>query len=239
MSIILSEWTKFATLRSSWWTLASVAALPVAVAVLVAATGSLAPTDTVLAGAIGNTVVGMVPAGIVGVLLAVGEQSGGTARLTIAAVPRRWPVLVAKALVAGGLVAAVALAVHALAFAVAARMLADHEPGAAMPALLAVAFVYASVAVTGVAIGTSVRSPAGAVTAVAGLLLLPALLGPLLGRLQWLAGLGPFAAVQKVVLPDSGAAGPGPDGWVTVALVCAAGLASVAAAAWLLDRRDV
>jgi hypothetical protein len=54
MSVLRSEWVKFATLRSTWWTLAAVAVMPVGVAMLVCATGSLALTDTVLSGTIGN-----------------------------------------------------------------------------------------------------------------------------------------------------------------------------------------
>ncbi len=230
MNILLSEWTKFRTLRSNWWVLGTVGLLPVAVAVLVAVTGSLAPSDTVLAGAIGNTVVALVPAAILGVALAAGEHSSGTVGPTIVAVPRRWPVLGAKAVVAGSTVLVVALAGNLLAFAVAASLLPDHEAGAASP-LVAVAFVYAGTAVLGVAAGTALRSSAGAVTAVTGVLLLPALLGPVLGRLRWLAELGPFGAVQKVVGE--------PGGWVTAAGVGLACLLSVVPAGWLLLRRDV
>jgi len=230
MNIIISEWTKFRTLRSSWWTLGTVALLPVAVAVLVAVTGSLASNDTVLAGAIGNTVVALVPAAILGVLLAAGEHTGATMGPTIVAVPRRWPVLAAKAVVAGGSVLAVALAGNLVAFVVAASLLPDHETGEAAP-LVAVAIVYAGTAVLGVAVGTALRSSAGAVTAVTGVLLLPALLGPIVGRLRWLADLGPFGAVQQVVLE--------PGRWLTAAGVAVACLLSVVPAGWLLLRRDV
>lgn len=181
--VLAGEWIKFATLRSTWWTLAMVAALPVGVALLVAVTGSLAPEDTVLAGALGNAVVGLVPAGILGALIVAGEYSGGTIRLTLAAVPVRWPVVLAKAMLAGALVFPVALAAYALGFALAAALLPDHRPGAPVPALLGVALVYVFVAVLGVALGTAIRSPAGAVTAVTAVLLAPAFLAPLLTRL--------------------------------------------------------
>ena len=236
--IVVSEWIKFQTIRSTWWTVAAVAALPVGVAALVALTASLAPDDTVLSGALGNAVVGLVPAGILGALLAAGEHSGGTLRLTLAAVPLRWPVAVAKAILAGAVAFVVALAANGVGFAVATTLLPDHAPGAAMPALLGVALVYAAVAVLGVALGIALRNPAGAVTAVSGILLAPALLGPLLGRAQWLAGITPFGAAQNVVLPAPGAMPEGLGGWPSVAVVGLGCIASLGAATWLLRRRD-
>lgn len=234
--ILAGEWIKFASLRSGWWTLAMLAALPVGVAVLVAATGSLAPEDTVLSGALGNAVVGLVPAGILGALMVASEYSGGTIRLTLAAVPLRWPVVVAKAVLAAALVLPVALASHAVGLALAVAALPAHRPGEPVPALLGVALVYAFVAVLGVALGAAIRSPAGAVTAVTGILLAPAFLAPLLTRVPWLAAVTPFGAAQRVLLPVPPPEGP--DGWAGVTVVALGCLASLAAAAGLLLRRD-
>lgn len=237
MNIMVSEWTKFRTIRSTWWTVVTLAALPVGVAVLVALTGSLAPDDTVLAGALGNAVVGLVPAGILGALLASGEHGGGTIRLTIAAIPRRWPVLAAKAALAASGAFVVALVANGVGLAVAAALLPDHQRGTAPAALIGIALIYAAVAVLGVALGSALRSPAGSVTAVTGLLLAPALLGPLLGRVPWLVSLTPFGAAQRVLSPSVVAGAP--DGWVCVAVVCLGGVAAGAAATWVLLRRDV
>jgi hypothetical protein len=233
----VGEWIKFRTIRSTWWTLAAVAVLPVGVAVLVALTNSLAPDDTVLAGALGNAVVGLVPAGILGALLAAGEH-GGTIRLTIAAVPRRWPVPAAKAALAGAVVLAVALVANGVAFALAATLLPDHTPGAPVPALIGVALVYAAAAMLGVALGVALPSPAGAVTAVTAVLLAPALLGPLLGRAQWLLSLTPFGAAQQVLMSSSGMATEGPSAGLSVVIVGLGCVACVGAATWLLLRRD-
>jgi hypothetical protein len=240
MNILRGEWIKFRTIRSTWWTLASVAVLPLGVAGLVALTDSLAPDDTVLAGALGNAVVGLVPAGILGALLAAGEHGVGTIRLTLAAVPRRWPVAAAKAALAGAVVFAVALAANSVGFGMAAALLPEHQPGTAMPALLGVALVYSAAAVLGVALGTALRNPAGAVTAVTAVLLAPALLGPLLGRAQWLATLTPFGAAQRVLLPASGpgVASESPGAWPSVVVVSLGCVASLGAATWLLLRRD-
>lgn len=235
-NIFAGEWIKFWTIRSTWWTVAATAALPVGVAALVGLTDSLAPDDTVLAGALGNSVVGLVPAGILGALLAAGEYGAGTIRLTLAAVPRRWPVPAAKALLAGTVAFVVGLVANGLGFGVAAALLSGHRPGSALPALVGVALVYGAVAVLGVALGTALRSPAAAVTAVTGILLAPALLGPLLGRAQWLAELTPFGAAQTVLSPGGAASGPG--GWAGVGVVGLGCVASLVAAIWLLLRRD-
>jgi ABC-2 type transport system permease protein len=237
---LIGEWIKFRTIRSTKWTVVALAALPVGVAVLVALTKSLAPDDTVLAGALGNAVVGLVPAGILGALLAAGEHGVGTIRLTLAAVPLRWPVPAAKAMLAAGLAFVVSLLANGVGFVVAAALLPDHRPGSSLPALVGVAFVYAAVAVLGVALGTALRNPAGAVIALTGILLAPALLGPLLGRVQWLATLTPFGAAQKVLLPASGpgVASEGPGAWPSVVLVCLGCAAGLGAATWLLLRRD-
>lgn len=245
MNILIGEWIKFRTIRSTWWTVATIGTLPLGVGVLVALTNSLAPDDTVLAGALGNAVVGLVPAGILGAVLAAGEHGAGTIRLTLAAVPRRWPVPVAKALLAGVVAFAVSLAANAVGFGVAAALLPGHRPGAALPALLGVACVYGAVAVLGVALGTALRNPAGSVTAVTSILLAPALLGPLLGRARWLADLTPFGAAQAVLAPGSGSGGlapgsgsGGPGGWASAGAVVLGCVASLVAATWLLLRRD-
>jgi ABC-2 type transport system permease protein len=230
---IHSEWTKFRTIRSTWWTLTVMAALPTATGVLVAATRSLQPDDTVLAGAIGNAVVGLAPAGILGVLVAAGEHGAGTIRPTITATPRRWPVLLAKAALVAAVVFAVALAANAVGLAVAATMLDDHRSGAAVPPLLGLASLYAAVAILGVAAGLALRSTAGAVTAVTGVLFLPTLLSPLLGSAQWLVDLGPPTAAQQVLQPG------GSGGWATVAIVAGYCLAALLPSGWLLLRRDI
>jgi hypothetical protein len=238
-NILAGEWIKFRTIRSTWWTVAAVAVVPVGVAVLVALTNSLAPDDTVLAGALGNAVIALVPAGILGALLAAGEH-GGTIRLTIAAVPRRWPAAVAKGVLASAVVLVVALAANGVAFGLAVTLLPDHEPGAPGPALIGVALVYAATAMLGVALGIALRNPVGAVTAVTGVLLAPALLGPLLGRAQWVAALTPFGAAQKVLVSWSapGIAVEGPSAGLSVALVGLGCVAGLGAATWLMLRRD-
>jgi ABC-2 type transport system permease protein len=74
-----------------------------------------------------------------------------------------------------------------------------------------------------------------------GVILLPSLIGPLLGDWQrWAAGGSPTAALQK--LAQSSDAAPEAVGslgaWPSLWLVCSYPAVTLAAAAWLLERRD-
>ncbi|MFF9684387.1 hypothetical protein ACF1E6_33030 [Streptomyces bacillaris] len=60
------EWIKFRSVRSTVWTTAATAVLPVLGAVFVAATGSLQPDDTVLGGSLTLSVVAQMLAAVVG-----------------------------------------------------------------------------------------------------------------------------------------------------------------------------
>ncbi|MFE2614200.1 ABC transporter permease subunit [Micromonospora chalcea] len=197
---LAAEWTKIRTVRSTMGTLAAVAVATVGIAVLVAATASLQPDDTILGGSLGNSVPGQIAAGTLGVLVVCGEYGSGTIRATFVACPRRLTVLAAKALVVAALVFVVAFTAALCAYQAATVMLSGqgYPPGKPMPALVGVALSYAAVAVLGVALGTVLRHSAAAVAAVIGFLLLPTLIGPLLGDWQrWVAGTSPVAALQK------------------------------------------
>lgn len=238
-----SEWTKFYSVRSMVWTLVTVAAVTVGIAALVVLTGSLHPTDTVLAASVGNAVPGQIAAGALGALVICGEYSSGSIRATLAACPRRSTVLAAKTLLVTGLVGVVALAAAGASYLVGAARLAGagHPAGAPLPALLGVAASYAAVAVIGLAAGTVLRHPAGAIVAVTGVVVLPSLLGPLLGGWQdRVLGSTPGGALQK--LAQAGAPAPellgGLPAWPTLGLVWGYSLAALAGAGWLLHRRD-
>ena len=112
-----AEWTKVRTVSSSGWLLVGIATLTLGLGVLVAASVRFAecappggeclvdPTRVALSG----VYAGQVAAVLFGVLVVSSEYAAGTMRTTLAAVPRRWVILVAKVAVVGGpvLVAAV------------------------------------------------------------------------------------------------------------------------------------
>lgn len=182
-------WIKFRSVRSTVWTTVATALLPLLGAVFVAGSGSLQDDDTVLGGSLTLAVVAQTLAGVVGALTVSGEYSSGTIRTTLAACPRRATVLAAKGLLLAGLLYGLALLSCTGAYLLGGALLADdHAPGDPLPALFGVAAPFSVAGLLGLAIGTLVRHSAGSVTAVVGLMILPSMLGPLLGGAQrWVA----------------------------------------------------
>ena len=241
---VWSEWTKFASLRSTRLLAAALGAAMPVFAVIVAATGSLQPDDTILgASLLGGAALAQVLAAVLGALLVTGEFKTGLIRVTLAACPRRLVVLGAKATVTASVVFAVALLSGAAAFGTGVAMLDTdtYTTGDPWPALLGVAGAISSIAVLGVGLGTLVRHSAGAVAAVIGVVLLPGLLAPLLGEAQrWLGGASLNGVMQKLTQSsDATHEAVGSLGaWPSLAVVAAYTAATVLAAVWVLRHRD-
>ena len=117
-----AEWIKFWTVRSTVWTLIATVTVMVGISML-AAWGST--IDAVDAGSGPMNTAQLLSAGyqlaqlsvaVLGVLTIAGEYSTGMIRSTIAAVPRRVPVLAAKALVLSAVVAGVSVVSMALSY---------------------------------------------------------------------------------------------------------------------------
>jgi len=239
-----SEWTKLRTVRSAPWTLAAMAACVIGVAAFVGASRSLQPDDTVLGGSLTGATLGLVVAAGFGVLVMTAEHASGTIRATLMACPRRGVVLAAKAAVTAAPLLLVALGACLVAYRLGAVMLSGHgyAPGTPLPALLGVAACFSVTGLLGLAVGTVLRHAAAAITTMVAIILLPSLLGPLLGDWQrWVAGASPMAALQKLsqtsdAAPDAvGSLGAWPSLW----LVCGYAAAALLGAAAVLQRRDV
>jgi ABC-2 type transport system permease protein len=241
--VLLSEWTKLCTVRSTLWTVAALAVVTPAVAVFVGLTGSLQPDDTVLGGSLTGATVAQLVAAVLGVLVVAPEFGSGLIRTTLAASPRRWTVLGAKAALVATVVFVVALAGSTLAYVIGDALLAGdgYPQGDPLPALPGVAASVAVVGVLGLALGVILRSAAGAIGAAAGVMLVPPLLGPLFGDWQaWVVGGMPAAALQKLAQSSDAAAGAAGSlgGWPSLLLVGGYTAAMLAAAGWLLRTRD-
>ena len=99
--LLLSEWTKLRSLRSTWWTLALAALLGVGFAVAVAASvgaadlpaGELGADNVALV--LAGTGVAALVLGVLGALQMSSEYASGTISVSLTAVPRRWPLLAA------------------------------------------------------------------------------------------------------------------------------------------------
>ncbi|MGI5460275.1 ABC transporter permease [Streptomyces sp. CA-249302] len=188
--VLRSEWAKFWSLRSSWITLTVAVVLLIAFGAIAAATYSPDATatngppgprsgdqDAVSLALLGATFASLA-VGVLGVLLSAGEYTTGMIRSTLAAVPRRLPVLWSKAAVIGP-IALVLTTLAALAAFQLGTLGLDGEKIAlslgddGVLRSLAGAGVYLGlVAVFGVALGMLLRSSAGAIAVLVGVLLI-------------------------------------------------------------------
>lgn len=258
---IRSEWVKLTTLRSTWVGLGAVVLILVGLGAVAAgvSTGSVAdpdgggggdgpfggsgPVAIALTGA--NFAVLLI--GVLGSLAGAREYGSRMITATVAAVPRRWQVVVAKATVFLGTTLAASLIGVLGAFFAGMGILAGADaPTVALTddgvlrEVLGMAGYLAAIGLIGLGLGILLRSVAGSVGAVvAGVLILPTLAGALLPDtwdpiLQYLpsSAASAFTAVQSFGTEVLGA---GAGALVLVAWVAAALGGAVVA----LTRRDV
>jgi ABC-2 type transport system permease protein len=240
-----SEVTKFTTVRSTViLSLVLGLVLPL-FSVIVAATESLQPDDTILgASVLGGAAIALVIAASLGTTVVTSEYRSGTILSTLTACPRRLVVLAAKSTVTAGTTFLVVLPSAALAFWIGALMLDSntYETGSPFPGLIGVAAAVASIAAFGVGVGTIIRHSAGAVAVVVGVVLLPGLMAPLFGDLQrWVGGLSLTGVIQKLTQSsDATHEAVGSLGaWPSLLVVGAYTAATILAAVWLLRHRDI
>jgi len=191
--VLRSEWIKMRSLRSTAVTLVSAVVLMVAMGWIVGwATNAnwsdlrpdeqaaFNPIDTSLAG----FYLAQMAVGVLGVLLITGEYATGMTRATFGAVPQRLPVLWAKATAYAGVTFALMLGAAFAAFFGGQQFLGTHGVGLSAPgaarAIVGVAGYLTLIGVFAVALGFVIRSTAGAVAILFGLLLVLPTLGLLL-----------------------------------------------------------
>ncbi|XRQ15486.1 ABC transporter permease subunit [Actinomadura welshii] len=179
------------------------------------------------------------------VLFVTAEYRRGTLRTTFAASPRRGRVLAAKAIVAGLVSLAAGLAAAFGAMLLSGPLMRSNGlpppplwDAAVLRAVIGTAALLSVIAVFSLAVAVIVRRSAPAISAVLLLLLVPqvAATGLPLSAARWLERLTPAAgfAIQQTVTRYDQAIGP----WAGFAVLCAYTAAALAAATWLLRRRD-
>ncbi|UXY31984.1 ABC transporter permease [Streptomyces sp. HUAS TT20] len=190
--VLASEWAKLWTLRSTWITLGLGLLFLVAFGLIAASRyksgigSSHMDRDFARSTAVSLSLFGtnftQLALGVLGVLITAGEYSTGMIRSTLAAVPRRLPVLWSKAAVFG-LVALVTgtLGVFA-AFLFGSRIVSgtpaamDFSHAGVVRSLLGAGLYLGLVGVIGTALGALLRSVAGGISVlVATLMLIPGL----------------------------------------------------------------
>jgi ABC-2 type transport system permease protein len=259
--VLRSEWIKLRSLRSTTWSYLIVIAISLGMALIM----SLSMSDGMNGGAGASSMpaaeqvslivqssvfgvfFGQLVAGVLGVLVISGEYSTGMIRSTLTAVPKRLPALAAKAVVLFVATFVVGLLANLGAYLVSSIVFAGIDVSASLtdPAvflpILGGALYLALVAVFALGIGTMIRSSAGGIATVLGLILLvPTVLQmipaewahDLIPYLLSSAGLGIFTSTTAEPTADAFGA------WLNLLIVLAWVGASIAGAAVLLKRRD-
>lgn len=250
--IVKSEWIKFWSLRSSWITLAAAAIVMVGIGLLAASfaadggfdqggpggpAGPSNPTDVSLAG---SNLVQLI-LGTLGVLFMATEYTTGMIRSTLAAVPKRLPMLLAKVTVFAGVVFVVSEAASLVAFLGGQAIIGSGgasltDPGV-LRAVVGTGVFLTGAGLLGLALGALLRSTAAAVSTLFAVMFLAPGLATVLVPDSWNltpylpsnAG-GAFTAVSQ----SADQLQP----WTGLAVFAAYLVALIAAAAWQLKTRD-
>jgi len=251
LRVIGSEWIKFRTLRSTLLVMAfavgSMLLMGAAGAsdfnrdwdhASLASRGGLDPTPALLSG----WFLAQVIVGVIGALAVTSEYASGSITATLAAVPRRTPVLVAKLLVPSVVSFLVIVPATIAGFLLGKMMLpAEVSIGLGDPgvfrAVIGTGAAMAAVCVWGVSLGFILRSTAGTIAVlVVVLVVLPPLLGGLSDDLYRLL---PSGALKSVVTVERTADMPPLLDWPAgLGVLAAYSTAAVGAAYWSLMRRD-
>lgn len=253
--VLRAEWAKLWSLRSTWITLGLALLFVVAFGLIASAqyksritSGGRMDHDFAAASAVRlslfGTNFGQLALGVLGVLVTAGEYSTGMIRSTLAAVPKRLPVLWSKAVVYGLVALTVGTAGAFTAFLIGSRIvtgtpaaLTISDPGV-VRSLLGAGLYLGLVGVIGTALGALLRSVAGGISVlVASLMLIPGLVSLL--PTAWQDHIGPYlpsnAGESMFTLHHvANTLTPGTGllvflGWTALAL---------AGAAWRLGRTD-
>jgi ABC-2 type transport system permease protein len=259
--IVRSEWVKFATLRSTVWTLATTLLVIVGISTLFSAIlasgipdGNAGNVDGTGGASIFSVATNLAQLAVVvlGVLIISGEYSTGMVRSTLVAVPRRLPALCAKGVVLAASIlvvstVAVGISLGAMQLFLGAKGLTpDLGDAGTVRVLVGVPLYLTAIALLAFAIGALLRHSAGALATVLGLLLVI----ENLFLIPWkpLELVGPFlpgTAGSMIVMPQAqldlisqGSAGAVLGPWQGYGVLLAWVVVLLATAALLLRHRD-
>jgi ABC-2 type transport system permease protein len=251
--VVRSEWLKMRTLRSTWLTMAlALVSIPGIGIAIAWSTASDWPNMrerhrqrfNPLADPLSGFNLAQLAVGVLGVLLTAGEYSAGMIRATLAAVPRRLPVLWAKLGVFTSITLVTMVPVSVLTFFISQRLLsAQHiqttwsTPGVAR-SVIGVGLYLTVAAALAIGLGAIIRNVAGAIGAFVGVILVLPVIASALPQTwgdrinKWL----PSNAGQALmsVTSDNTTLSP----WRGFTVFCLWAIGSLVVAAVLLRRRD-
>jgi ABC-2 type transport system permease protein len=261
LSVIRSEWIKLRSLRSTWYSLFATVVIIVGLGTLFSAlrahrfnqeTGGLRPGGLVARFDLDPTLISLrgvflaqLAIGVFGVLVITGEYSTGMIRSSLAAVPHRTPVLIAKALVFG-VTALIVTEIAALAGFLLGQVAlkSTHlqatlgSPDAAR-AVLGAGLYLTAIGLLGVGLGFLIRNTAGAIATLVGVLLVLPLLAnalpsPYSTDVSKYLPLNAGTQILATTNHDSTMLGP----WAGIGITAIYALAALIAGAAVLKRRD-
>jgi ABC-2 type transport system permease protein len=186
--VVLAEWTKFRSVRSSLWTLLIALAVAVAFVLLIGSSflddyDRMSPAERAALDPAANREwnhampLGQVVVAILGTLVASSEYSTGTIRATLASVPSRMLVFVAKTVSVAAIALVAGLALAFATFAVAQPFLAERSldlsltDAAVLRGVALAALATMGYGLLGLGFGLLIRHTAGAIGAVVTVLL--------------------------------------------------------------------
>ncbi len=186
--VVRSEWIKLKSLRSTWFSFGAAILATIGLGILFSAVrGNDAHTNhlPVLDGtqvSLRGIYLAQLAVGVLGVLLISGEYATGMIRASLSAVPRRVPVLIAKALVFGVVTFVLCLAMTLIAFLAGQSVLHGYGYGSSLSdtgslrAVFGAALYLTLIGLMALGLGFAIRSTGGAVATLFGVVLvLPAL----------------------------------------------------------------
>ena len=250
--VLRSEWTKFRSLRSTWWLLIGTVILTVGVGVVVIVlevnTGApkQQPPYQVAQQTETAALITQLVLGVLGILMFTGEYGSGMIRISLSVVPRRVMLLWAKLGVLSVIVVPFTLVSSVLAFVVGKLAWQSHRGlvpvGFGDPQVtrivLGSGLVVAVTAVCGFGIGAIIRGTAASIGTLVGLFFA----APLVAQVALprdVAGLARFLPSNAGDAMWGGAIGPRSlSSWTGFALLCGYAVVLVAVGAWRLKRGD-
>ncbi|QIZ98621.1 ABC transporter permease subunit [Leifsonia sp. PS1209] len=253
--VVRSEWIKLRSLRSTFWTYAIVVVIGLGMTCLVAFTIPDTIAKQVPAAQHSAFVVntasfgvtfGQLAVAVLGVLAISGEYSTGMIRSSFAAVPKRLPVLAAKAIVLFIASFVVGVVTVAGSWAIAAPVLsgkgfsADFASADTLWAIVGAGAYLGLVSVFALGLGTILRAGAGGIAAALGVVFLLPIIVNLVGSLtniEWITKANNYlisAAGAGMAGSDNGGFEP----WANVLIVLAWTAVSFVIGAIILKRRD-
>ena len=173
--VVLSEWTKFRSLRSTVYTLIMAVVSMIGLGALITAVaanqpGGREPGQSPISTTLSGIFFAQLVIGVLGVLLISGEYSTGMIRSSLTVVPRRLPMLWGKVVVFAGVVFLTMLVASLAAFLVGQLLLSGQhldaslsDPGALRSVLGAALYVTVA-GVTALGLGALLRNTAAAIT---------------------------------------------------------------------------